>query len=232
MWKWYWLFGGTTTLELTAAIANAARDEDVKEIVILVDSPGGSVDGLTELVDTVKAAAATKPVIARIEGMAASAALQAISHATRIEAGRMDMIGSIGTRLMLLDSSEFFEKQGLKTIAIDTGEFKSAGADGLEITEEQIAHFQHIVDGFFNDFIKSISKGRGMTEAKVREIADGRMFFAEEAKANGLIDTIRKVDSSFHKPERKRGGSNRRRMRSAVVEAERLKLQRKKNLIT
>ena len=194
------LFGGDdfgTTVALTKAFDAAAADETVESILLRIDSPGGSVDGLAELVDAVKAAAEKKQVIAQVEGMMASAALHVASGATRIFAQRMDMIGSIGSRMMLIDISEQLEREGVKVITIDTGEFKSAGVPGVPVTENHIAHFQGIVDAFFSDFVAAVAEGRGMTNQAVLELADGRMFMAEEAVENGLIDGIQTLGETL-----------------------------------
>lgn len=199
-------FGGTSIELVRRAINAAAGDKDIETIFLHVDSPGGSVDGIAGLVDAIASAVKSKPVIAQVDGMAASAALHAIAGATKIFAHRMDLIGSIGTRMFFVDSSGMFEQQGLKAIPVDTGEFKSAGADGTVITENQIAHFQHLVDTFESDFEAALRKGRGMTAAKVSAVANGKMFLATEALELGLIDGIQPTDKSIeglrHRPRR------------------------------
>lgn len=181
-------FGSTT--EIQRQVEVAAADPDVSNIVLEVDSPGGSVSGLAELADAIYSARDTKPVTAQVDGLAASAGYQIASQATSIFAGREDMVGSIGVRLMLYDFSKLFENEGIEAVPIDTGEFKSAGAMGTEITEAQRNDFQRIVDRYFDGFIDAIMRGRGMTEAAVREVADGRMFVGQEAVDLGLVDGI------------------------------------------
>ena len=183
-------FGIASSKLTQRAVESATADADVEKIVLNIDSPGGSVDGLAELVDALQAARAEKTVIAQVSGMAASAAYMIASQADQIFAGRMDLIGSIGTRMLIYDFSKMFEKEGIKAIPIDTGEHKSAGAFGTEITDAQIAEFQRITDGFFDDFVAAIVAGRGLSEEKVRAVGDGRVFFAEEAITLGLIDGI------------------------------------------
>lgn len=191
------IFGSLGTAAVARAIKAAAADERIENIVLVVDSPGGTVDGLSEIGDAIQAAAAEKEVIAQIDGICASAAYYAASQASRIFAGRTDMIGSIGVKLWLLDSSKAFEMEGFKAIAIDTGTFKSAGDTGLEITEEHQAYFQNLVDRFFDDFVAMVSAGRNMSDADVRRVGDGRMFIAEEALKEGLIDGIQALDETM-----------------------------------
>ena len=215
-------FGGTSIELIRRAINAAAGDKDVETIVLDVDSPGGSVDGIAGVVDAIAMAVKSKPVIAQVDGMAASAALHAISGSTKIFAHRMDLIGSIGTRMFLIDSSGAFEQQGLKAIPIDTGEFKSTGAPGTVITENQIADLQELVDMFQADFSEALRKGRGLTAAKVKAVADGRIHPASRALELGLIDGIQNTDKSM-------GALRGRRGRNANQERERrLKMAEKR----
>lgn len=213
------LLGIVGTDDIRRAVQAAERRDDVREIVLRINSPGGSVDGLSELSDAVLQARQTKRVTAQVEGMAASAAYQVASQATRIVAGRMDMVGSIGVRLMLMDMSRMAANEGIRPVVIDTGEFKSAGAPGTEITERQQADFQRIVDQHFADFVGAVARGRGMTETQVRELADGRMFIAEnEAVSNGLVDAIQTFDQTFaelRQPEQSATNGRRRRTDAA-----------------
>lgn len=184
-------FGFASSDVTAATISGAAIDDDVEMIILHIDSPGGEVDGMVELADAVHAAAGLKPVIAQIEGMAASAAFWLASQANIIRAGRLDLIGSIGVRMALIDMSEAAAKDGIKVIPIDTGEFKSAGLAGIKITEAQIEQFQKIVDETFAVFKEHILRGRNdMTVDDLDPIADGRVFHAEEALQLGLIDEI------------------------------------------
>lgn len=184
------ILGFSSTTSIQQMVEQAAADESVKNIVLEVDSPGGSVSGLAELADAIFAAKDEKPVIAQVDGMAASAGYLIASQATEIFAGREDMVGSIGVRLMLYDFSKLFESEGVEAVPIDTGEFKSAGAMGTEITEAQRADFQRIVDIYFDGFIDAITRGRSMSESAAREVGDGRMFVGQEAVDLGLVDGI------------------------------------------
>lgn len=197
--RWLAAYGIVGTRQVQAALQSAIADKGVESIVLRVDSPGGSVDGLAEFGDFVLAARQVKPVIAQVDGMAASAAYYVASQATKIYAGRMDLIGSIGTRLMLYDFSRAFEKEGVRAIPIDTGKYKSAGAMGTEITKEQQADFQRLVDAYFNDFVSTIVRGRGMAESQVRKVADGRVFTAAEALELGLIDGIQTIENTLRR---------------------------------
>ncbi len=191
------IFGGTSTRQAQLAVEASAMDSKVRAIVLRLDSPGGSVDGLDQLGDAVFKAREQKPVIAQVDGLAASAAYYVASQATKIYSGRMDMVGSIGTRIMLYDFSRLFKNEGIEAVPIDTGKFKSAGAMGVEITDEQKADFQRIVNAYYNDFLAAIKRGRPMTMPAIRKVADGRVFLASEALELGLIDGIQPIEKTL-----------------------------------
>lgn len=198
-------FGIAGTDATRMAIESAIADPDVERVLLRIDSPGGSVSGIDELADTV--ARADKPIVAVVEGMCASAAYWVASHADRIVAGKNDLVGSIGARIMLYDYSQYFEEAGIEAVPIDTGKFKSAGALGTKITDEQRADFQRIVDYYGDAFVKSVSRGRNMAEPEVQKLADGRVFTQPEALAAGLIDGV----STYGETLREMRGSSQRR---------------------
>lgn len=193
---WAQEYGIFATDRIKMAVELAGMDPTIENIMLRIDSPGGSVSGLAELGDVLSATA--KPITAQIEGMAASAAYYVASQADRIYMGRGDLVGSIGTRIMLYDYHKWFEENGIKAIPIDTGPFKSAGAMGTEITEEQQADFQRIVDFYFDDFVAMVAKGRNMTTDAVLAVGDGRVFTPPEALSAGLVDAIQTFSETFN----------------------------------
>ena len=208
----YW-FGFASSVRVRKALAAAVGDEDVRQIVLRFDSPGGTVDGLSDLGDAVFKARDSKPITAQVDGLAASAAYYVAAQASTIVAGRTDLVGSIGTKLVLWDMSAAFDDAGIKVVAIDTGEFKSAGEPGTEITDEQIADFRRLVDAFFADFVEAVARGRGMEKSAVRAVADGRVFTGPEARKLGLVDRVGSFDETI---ARAGGGSRPRRARAAA----------------
>ena len=195
-WFARWM-GFASTSEITQAVKSALSDKDIDNIVLVMDTPGGSVSALAELGDTVKAAAQSKNVIAQVDGLTASAGYYVASQANKIYANRMDLIGSIGTRIDLYDYSKAFDQAGIEAIPVNTGDHKSAGMMGTEITKEQRAEFQRIVDGFFEDFKNTVIQGRGMSEKEFNAVADGRVFFAHEAIDLGLIDGVQGIEQTL-----------------------------------
>ena len=190
-------FGIAGTDQIRVAVQAAAGDENVSKILLRIDSPGGSVSGIEELGDAVTAAAQLKPVIAQVEGTAASAAYWVASAATEIYMGPGDLVGSIGARMAMYDYSAMYEEAGVKALPIDSGKFKSAGMPGTEITEEQQVDFQRVIDFYYQGFVKAVADGRNLSESDVREVGDGRMFTAPEALSAGLVDGVATFDKTL-----------------------------------
>ncbi len=193
------LFGGnTSTLMIGEALRSAVADESTKSIMLRVDSPGGSVEGVADLADQVFQARAVKPVIAQIDGIGASAAYWIASQATRIFMGQTDQVGSIGVMASFLDFSEKFAKEGVEAVTITTGKFKDAGEEGTKITAEQRAYFQSLADTYFDSFAGAVKRGRTMSEANFNRVAEGKIYIGKAGVENGLVDAIQSTTDTLN----------------------------------
>jgi len=193
VYRW---FGFASTTDQRAAFRAALADEEVEQILWHVDSPGGTVDGTLELGEEVRKAALQKRVTVQSGGMIGSAAYWAASQANAIHAGRMDLVGSIGVRMMVYDFSKMFESDGVRAVPIDTGPFKSAGAMGTPFTAEQEAYFQALVDDHFGEFRRAVQTGRKMADSQFEAVGDGRVFTTPAALELGLIDRVQGIDET------------------------------------
>ena len=178
----------TSTLEASAAIEAAERDHDVKEIVFVIDSPGGTVAGVQALSDQIKHT--TKPTAAAISDMAASAAYWLASQTDHIEANATAQIGSIGVYSVMVDSSQAYEDAGIRVHVVRSGSHKGSGVEGSPITQEDISEEQRMIDQLSHMFAATVARGRGLTPAQVSELATGQVWLAGDALKLGLIDSI------------------------------------------
>lgn len=185
---WSSLPFGTTGVG--AAVKAAARDPDVKGILVVIDSPGGLVAGTADLADVVSAAAAEKPVTAFVEDIGASAAYWVASQATTIVAGRTAAVGSIGTYMLVADFSAFLEAKGIEVSVIRAGANKGIGAFGAPITEDDKAVLQETVDELNSHFLDAVGRGRRFDSGRVAKLADGRVHIGPRAVELGLADSI------------------------------------------
>jgi signal peptide peptidase SppA len=185
------------TGEVAAAVQQAVEDEEIKVIILRIDSPGGAVDGLAELGKVIREADKSTRIIAQVDGTAASAAYYLASQARDIRAKESDWVGSIGTLMVVYDLHALFEREGIKTRVITTGKFKATGVMGTELDEEMEQYLQGLVNHAFADFIAVVKSGRRMSESKVMESADGRVFNTPDALQRGLIDEIAALDETL-----------------------------------
>lgn len=192
-------FGGTSTVQLRHDIRKAAADPNIQGILLKVDSPGGTTGGTSELAAEVKRARRSKPLWALADGLMASAAYWAASHADAIYAtDPTAVVGSIGTYGAVVDSSQAAEKAGVKVHLITTGPLKGAGAiDGAPVTAEQVAHYQRLAETLQGFFDADVKAGRGMTPKQLETVRSGGVYTAGEAQGLKLIDGIKSFDQTL-----------------------------------
>ncbi len=192
------LFGGTSTVRVRQALRAAARDPDVLGGMLVVDSPGGTVAGTSELATEIRNFAAKKPLFAHVDDGAASAALWAISGASRISANPGSSVGSIGAFATLRDTSGAYAQRGVKVHVISSAPpIKGAFVDGTEITSPQIAEAERQIKDIAAVFVSELAAGRKMSIETTRNLATGQVWIASKAKELGLIDDVATFDQAM-----------------------------------
>jgi len=206
-------FGGTSTVMLGRAIRQAVRDTEVKALLLLTSSPGGQAMGTSDLADEVIKAKAVKPVYSFVDGLSASAAYWVNCVSDGTYASRTSEIGCIGTYAVMRDSSQAAIRAGVEVFVVRDGAFKGAGTSGTVVTAEHRAEFQREVSALNDHFVADVAAGRGLSLAKAKELADGRVHVGKAAEDLGLIDGVMSFDeclqmiSSGSVPERKTAGN-------------------------
>jgi signal peptide peptidase SppA len=185
---------GSSTVLARRRIRQAAADEMVCAILLVVDSPGGTVAGTQDLAADVARAAAQKPLVAYIEDLGASAAYWIASQATKVYANPTALVGSIGTYGVVYDWSQAAEQDGVKVHVIRAGAYKGMAEAGTAVTDAQLAEFQRIVDELNAHFLAGVGAGRRMKPDQVAALADGRVHLAAPAATLGLIDGVKTFD--------------------------------------
>lgn len=189
-------FGGTSSVAIRKALRAAADDGEVRGIMLLIDSPGGTVSGTGDLADDVKATNKKKPVWAYVEDLAASAAYWIASQCQAIFANPTAMVGSIGTYAVLEDTTGMQDQMGVKLTVVSSGQYKGLGADG-KVTDKLIEDVQREIDAYNGHFLSAVAEGRGLTNKEVIAVADGRVWIADKAKELGLIDSVSSIDDAM-----------------------------------
>ncbi len=190
-----WYFGGTSTATFRRKLRRAENDPQVKKILLVIDSPGGEVDGTSDLAEDVSRINAKKPVVAFASDLCASAAYWIGSQASEFYANSTATVGSIGTYMTIADRSEQAARSGIKVHVISTGPQKGAGVQGTAITEAHLAEFQTYVDALNAEFLAAVGKGRKMSAEQVKELATGQVWVGKKAAELGLVDKIDSLDN-------------------------------------
>jgi signal peptide peptidase SppA len=195
--------GGTSTIQARRDLRSAAMDPKVTGIILAIDSPGGTVAGTYDLAADVWEARKRKPVFAQIEDLGASAAYWVASQCTEIYANAPTAwVGSVGTIYAVYDESAKAEREGVKPVILTTGDMKGFAHPGTQITSEQIAFFQSLINEGQTYFDAAIARGRGTSVAKNSRVKSGGVFTAAEAVDLGLIDGIQSIEKTLSLFER------------------------------
>ena len=176
------------------------RDNDnVKAIVLRIDSPGGGVGPSQEIHDEVKAIDATKPVIVSMGSVAASGGYYIAASAREIVANPGTITGSIGVIMEFTNFQELLDKIGLSSVVVKSGEYKDIGSPAREMTSLEREILQNLIDDVHSQFVASVAVGRNLDEEAVRQIADGRIFSGRRAMDMGLVDRMGNLDVAIRR---------------------------------
>jgi len=184
--------GGTSMQIIESDFKAAMSDPEVKSIVLLIDSPGGTVDGTESLANLIYDARGSKPIVAIADGMAASAAYWIGSAADKIYAAdNSTKVGSIGVVATHEDYSQAEHAAGVKITEITAGKYKRIASSHEPLSQDGRASIQSMVDHIYSNFVETIARNRSVGVAKVSdEMADGRVFLGKQAVSAGLVDGI------------------------------------------
>ncbi|MDW7709115.1 MAG: signal peptide peptidase SppA [Deferrisomatales bacterium] len=172
------------------ALRALAADGDVKAVVLRVESPGGGIAPSQEIHDQVARTAAAKPVVVSMGALATSGGYYVSAPATRIVANPGTATGSIGVLIQFKEMHALFDKMGLRTRIVKSGPLKDAGSPFREMSAEETAVFQGLVDDLFDQFVEAVAEGRGLASEIVRGMADGRVYSGRQALELGLVDRL------------------------------------------
>ena len=183
--------GGTSTQQVSSALAEALADNTVSQILLEFDSPGGSVFGVAELADEIRNATRNKPVIGIANSLSASAGYWLLSQCSQSYVTPGGEVGSIGVWMAHEDWSQALAQSGVATTLITAGKYKVEGNPYEPLGEEAKAFMQSRVDDYYEAFVRAVARGRGVGVQQVRDnMGQGRVLGAEAAKAAGMVDDV------------------------------------------
>jgi signal peptide peptidase SppA len=183
--------GGSSVERLQAIFRGLVADDQVKAIVLNFDTPGGATTSIEEFAQEIFDARGSKPIIAQVDSLAASAGYWLASACEEIVLTPSGSVGSVGVYAVHEEMSKLFEQLGVTYTLISSGGLKGANNDFTPLSEELRAELQKRVDIADGMFRKAVARGRGISQSAVSEkFGNGAMFMAAEALANGMVDKV------------------------------------------
>jgi capsid assembly protease len=185
--------GGASTQMIQQDFQAAMDDPAVKSILLVIDSPGGTVDGTENLADAIYASRGKgKPIVALGDGTMASAAYWIGSAADEVYASdKSAKIGSIGVVATHEDFSQAEHQAGVKVTEISAGKYKRIASSHEPLSAEGRASIQDMVDHIYTNFVDGVARNRSTTSEVVSEkMANGKIFLGHQAVKAGLVDGV------------------------------------------
>lgn len=185
-------------VRIKESLKRAERDSDVKGVILKINSPGGTVTASDIIYQEIKKFKERKgiPVFAGFMDTAASGAYYIAMATDSIGAHPTTVTGSVGVIMSGINVKEGLDKIGIKDQSFTSGPNKALGSPTTEMTAEQRKILQSIIDSLYSRFFEVVKKGRPkVSEARLKEICDGRIFTAEQAQKEGMIDFIGYFDN-------------------------------------
>jgi len=195
---------------LLEQLDKARTDPLVKAVILRINSPGGTVVA-SELMhdEIVHFKKSGKPVVAVMMDVAASGGYYVACACDEIVAQPSTITGSIGVIMLMFDVSGTMTMIGVKSDAITSGIHKDSGSPFRPIRPEERQLFENVVRDMYDRFVKVVDDGRpALDEAKVRSLADGRIYTANQAVELGLIDRIASLRETVASTKKKIGAKN------------------------
>jgi len=177
-------------------LEKAEDDDRVRAMIVRINSPGGTITASDIIYRQIREFRARKniPVTAVIMDVGASGGYYVALAADTIVAHPTTVTGSIGVVMLTVNAQGLMEKIGVAPLAIKSGPMKDAGSPFRPLTEPERAVFQGLIDDMYGRFVRLVSESRKLPEERVRSLADGRIYTAQQALALGLVDRIAYLD--------------------------------------
>lgn len=184
--------------KIKKSLKKAREDEDVKAIVLRVNSPGGEVTASDTIYHAVQLANEKKPVVVYMDSLAASGGYYVACAASEIVANETTLTGSIGVIIQTLNYADLFGKVGLEAKSFTSGDFKDSLSGARAMRPDEKVYVQNLVMQMYDKFVGIVSEGRDIPVARLKDkIADGRIFTGKEAKENGLVDANGYIEDAY-----------------------------------
>ena len=189
-------------------LTRAAKDEQIKAIVLRINTPGGTVTASDIIYHELKTFKANRkiPIIASIMDLGTSGGYYIAAAADRVLAHPSSVTGSIGVIMLTVNAKGLLEKIGVEASAVTSGPRKDMGSPFRTMTVEERAIFQGLIDSFYQRFLTIVQEGRtNLQMEQIKRLADGRIYTGEQAKEAGLVDEIGYLEDAVEVAKKQAG---------------------------
>jgi len=178
------------TEKISKQLERYGNNSSIKAIILHIDSPGGGAAASQEIYHEVMRIRTEKhkKVIASVESVGASGAYYIASACDKIYANPASVVGSIGVIMEWTNYGDLMKWAKLKPVVISHGELKDAGDPTRDMTPQEQAYFQSLVDNMYGQFVHDVAVGRHMTDEKIAPLATGQVWTGQQSQPLGLID--------------------------------------------
>jgi protease-4 len=176
--------------EVLQQLDEAAENEHIKGVLLVIDSPGGAVAPSIEIAYAVKRLKKRKPIVVYAKGTLASGSYYASIWADEIIVNPGSMVGSIGVIMQGADLSGIMQKIGVKTQTVQAGKYKKVGTSDRAWAPYEINELNKVIHGTYNMFTNDVAKARKLDIKKRDVFANAHIFTASQAKDVGLVDKL------------------------------------------
>lgn len=175
---------------IVSQLVNFRKNRRIKAIILRINSPGGGVGPSQEIYREVRKTIKTKKVITSMGSLAASGGYYIASATNKIVANPGTITGSISVIMEFIQLEDLLKKVGVSLEVLKSGEFKDIGSPHRKMSEREKELIKDLISDIQKQFVNAVARGRGLSEEKVQEIADGRIFSGAQAKELGLVDLL------------------------------------------
>lgn len=182
---------GVNVSRLTRQIDQAIKDDSVKALIVVINSPGGTAAASQTIHEKlIEAKSKDKKVVILMRETAASGGYYIAAAGDKIIANASTLTGSIGVIFQMANLQELYKKIGYQPITLKAGKFKDIGSDNRPMTEEERTILQNILNEEYDEFVSAVAAGRQLDKAKALTLAEGRIYTGAQAKEMGLVDEL------------------------------------------
>jgi protease-4 len=192
--------GDSMVDDMRLALQQARDDENVRAVVLEIDSPGGEVTASDAIYNWVVKTRAKKPVVIYMGSLAASGGYYVACGGKYLMANETTITGSIGVIIQTLNYEQLFNKVGLASVVFKSGKFKDMLSGTRPVTPEEREFVQSFVMKTYDKFLGIVALERNLPADQLRNtVADGRILSGKDALENKLIDGVGHIEDAFQK---------------------------------